>query len=199
MNLELELEQGLVQVYTGNGKGKTTAALGLGLRAAGHGLQVEVVQYMKGSSYTGELYSTERLPNFNIKQFGKGCPYSAGIKQGLMKCQGCGECFMGEEREDEEVHQQFVDWAYEYTEEILTDKQADIVILDEINNALRYDLLTVEQVLDLIELKGDKTELIFTGRGLPEEILSAADLVTEMKERKHPFQQGIASRRGTEY
>jgi cob(I)alamin adenosyltransferase len=116
-----------------------------------------------------------------------------------MKCQGCGECFMGEDREDEEVHQQFVDWAYEYTKEILQDGEIDIVILDEINNALRYKLLSVEEVLDLTELKRDKTELILTGRGMPEEILAAADLVTEMKERKHPFQQGISSRRGTEY
>ena len=195
-----ELSQGLVQVYTGNGKGKTTCSLGLGLRAAGHGFQVEVIQYMKGSSYTGELFSTERLPNFNIKQFGKGCPYDSGIRQGLMDCQGCGECFYkGSDEKDKKIHQNFVKWAYEYTVDLLKENNKDVVILDEINNALRYELLTVEEVLELIELKGEKIELILTGRGMPEEIIKRADLVTEMKEVKHPYQQGIKSRRGIEY
>ena len=193
-----KLKQGLVQVYTGKGKGKTTAALGLGLRAVGHGYQVEMIQYLKGSNYTGEIFTAERLPNFNIKQFGKGCPYAAAIKQGLMSCKGCGDCFVGDNNQAEA--QQFVDWAYQYTKEVLESDTAEIVILDEINNALRYGLLTVEEVLDLFELKGEETELILTGRGLPEEILAAADLVTEMKAVKHPYQeQGIKSRRGIEY
>ncbi|GAB6137037.1 cob(I)yrinic acid a,c-diamide adenosyltransferase [Halanaerobaculum tunisiense] len=197
--MDTELKQGLVQVYTGKGKGKTTAALGLGLRAVGHGFKVEMIQYLKGSSYTGELFSTERLPNFNIKQFGKSCSYAAGIKEGLLDCQGCGDCFVSQD-EDQEIHQQFVDWAYEYTTQVLQDATTDVVILDEINNALRYDLLTVTEVLDLIDLKKEETELILTGRGMPEEILEKADLVTEMKAVKHPFQeQGIKSRRGIEY
>ena len=74
------LKQGLVQIYTGDGKGKTTAALGLGLRAVGHGLKVEMIQYLKGSTFTGELYAVEKLSGFKIKQFGKGCPYAALIK-----------------------------------------------------------------------------------------------------------------------
>ncbi|GAB6100489.1 cob(I)yrinic acid a,c-diamide adenosyltransferase [Halanaerocella petrolearia] len=194
-----KLSQGLVQVYTGKGKGKTTAALGLGLRAVGHGFQVEMIQYLKGSSYTGELFSIERLPNFDIKQFGKSCSYAAGIKEGLMDCQGCGDCFVSQD-EDKKTHQQFVDWAYEYTTKVLKESRADIVILDEINNALRYDLLTVDQVLDVIDLKGEETELILTGRGMPEEILDRADLVSEIKAKKHPYQeQGIKSRRGIEY
>ncbi|AGB41639.1 ATP:corrinoid adenosyltransferase [Halobacteroides halobius DSM 5150] len=197
--MNAKLKQGLVQVYTGKGKGKTTAALGLGLRAAGHGFKVEMIQYLKGSSYTGELFSTERLPNFNIKQFGKSCSYAAGIKEGLMDCQGCGDCFVSQ-TEDKEMHQQFVDWAYKYTTKVLQEEARDIVILDEINNALRYDLLTVDQVLDLINLKAEETELILTGRGIPEKILDKADLVTEMKAIKHPYQeQGIKSRRGIEY
>ncbi|MGM0370259.1 MAG: cob(I)yrinic acid a,c-diamide adenosyltransferase [Bacillota bacterium] len=193
-----ELEQGLVQVYTGTGKGKTTAALGLALRAVGHGFDVEMIQYLKGSNYTGELAAVERLPNFTIKQFGKSCCYAAAIKEGLMDCQGCGNCFVS--RGDKEEHQQFVDWAYQYTVEVLKEATSEIVIVDEINNALRYDLLTVEAVLDLIELKGEQTELILTGRGLPAEILERADLVTEMNAVKHPYQeQGIKSRRGIEY
>ena len=194
-----ELSKGLVQVYTGDGKGKTTAALGLGLRASGHGLKVEMIQYMKGSTYSGELYAIERLPNFNISQFGKSCPYAAGIKQGLMGCQGCGECFLGEERKDEATHQRFVDLAFEHSKDILKGEAADLVILDEINNALRYDLLAIEQVEELIELKSDTTELIFTGRGMPERIIELADLVTNMEAVKHPFEQGVSSRWGIEY
>jgi cob(I)alamin adenosyltransferase len=198
MGDENKLTQGLVQVYTGDGKGKTTAALGLGLRAAGHGLEVEVIQYLKGSSYTGELYSTERLPNFTIKQFGKGCSYAALIKQGLMDCTGCGDCFVRNSK-DREFHENFIDLAYKYTKEILEEGKKDIVILDEINNAVRYELLSTEGILELIELKPERTELILTGRGVPEEILKRADLVTEMKAIKHPYQQGIKSRRGIEY
>ncbi|WP_027339286.1 cob(I)yrinic acid a,c-diamide adenosyltransferase [Halonatronum saccharophilum] len=198
MNFENKLSKGLVQVYTGDGKGKTTAALGLALRAVGHNMKVEVVQYMKGSSYTGELFAVEKLSNFKIKQFGKGCSYAGLIRQGLIGCTGCGECFIrGSEKKEE--HKRFVDWGYEYTKKVLKEGNADIVILDEINNALRYELLTVEEIIDLIELKGDKTELILTGRGIPNEILETANLVTEMKAIKHPYQEGIKSRRGIEY
>lgn len=195
-----KLETGLVQVYTGKGKGKTTAALGLALRAVGHGFRVEVIQYMKGSAYTGELFSTERLPNLNIKQFGRGCPYAALIRSGLRKCKGCGECFLQDNEKSRAEFQQFVNEAYECTRQVLQDSEVNIVILDEINNALRYELLTEKEVLDLISLKDEKTELIMTGRGFADEILAAADLVTEMKAIKHPCQeQGIKSRRGIEY
>ncbi|ADL12379.1 cob(I)yrinic acid a,c-diamide adenosyltransferase [Acetohalobium arabaticum] len=196
-----ELEQGLVQVYTGKGKGKTTASLGLALRAVGHGFKVVMIQFMKGSAYSGELFSTERLPNLSIKQFGRGCPYAALIREGLRKCDGCGECFLkGEEDEAKEEFKEYVDEAYSYAQKVLQNSEIDIVILDEINNALRYDLLAVDDVLDLISLKGDKTELIMTGRGFDDDILEAADLVTEMKAQKHPYaDQGISSRRGIEY
>ncbi len=194
-----ELKQGLVQIYTGDGKGKTTAALGLGLRAVGHGLKVEMIQYLKGSTFTGELYAVEKLPEFKIKQFGRGCPYAALIKEGLMECKGCGDCFV-KDGDDLTEHKKFVDLAYQYSKEVLSDDKTDIVILDEINNVLRLDLLRVEEVVDLIELKAEKTELILTGREIPNEIIAQADLVTEMKKVKHPYQEkGITSRRGIEY
>ncbi|KXS40178.1 MAG: cob(I)alamin adenosyltransferase, partial [Candidatus Frackibacter sp. T328-2] len=95
---------------------------------------------------------------------------------------------------------EFVSYAYQYTQKVLDDQDVDIVILDEINNALRYELLEVDDILRLIESKNEKTELIMTGRGFADEILAAADLVTEMKAIKHPYQdQGITSRRGIEY
>ncbi|MCK8825516.1 cob(I)yrinic acid a,c-diamide adenosyltransferase [Fuchsiella alkaliacetigena] len=194
-----KLSQGLVQVYTGTGKGKSTAALGLALRAVGHGFKVVVIQYMKGSAYSGELFSSQRLPNLEIKQFGRGCPYASLIREGHMKCKGCGDCFLKDNDQSRAEFKEYVDLAYAYSEEVLSDGETDIVILDEINNALRYDLLTVEEVLDLVSLKGEKTELIMTGRGFADQILEVADLVTEMKAVKHPYQEGISSRRGIEY
>ncbi|MGM0471781.1 MAG: cob(I)yrinic acid a,c-diamide adenosyltransferase [Bacillota bacterium] len=195
-----DLELGLVQVYTGSGKGKTTAALGLALRAVGHGFNVEMIQFMKGSAFSGELFAVERLPNLSIKQFGRGCPDAALIRQGLKKCSSCGECFLRGNSDHRDEFQNYVDQAYQYARGRLEESAEDIIILDEINNALRYDLLTVDDVLDLIELKDDQTELVLTGRGFADRILSAADLVTEMEPVKHPFaQQGIRARRGIEY
>jgi len=193
------LETGLVEVYAGNGKGKTTCAMGLALRAAGHGFLVYVIQFMKGSSYTGELYSSQRLyPNLQIVQFGRSCPYASLIKAGIAKCSGCGQCFAkGKSRiEDSEI----AALAYEHAREIILSDEYDIVILDEINNAIGYNLVTVEQVLDLIKNKPQKMELVLTGRYFPpQEIIDAADLVTEMKQIKHPYEKGINSRRGIEY
>ncbi len=192
-------ELGLVQVYTGDGKGKTTAALGLAFRAIGHGFKVQVVQFMKGSTYSGELAAAARLyPSIQITQFGLGCKYSALIRQGMMKCQGCGECFIknrGKTREDEEMAAQAMD----FVRQIMQNKGCDILILDEIGNALRYGLVTDEQVLELISNKPEKMELVMTGRGISETVQQAADLVTEIKAVKHPFKKGITSRRGIEY
>ncbi len=196
--IENKLKQGLVQVYTGDGKGKTTAALGLGLRAVGHGLEVEMIQYLKGSGYTGELAAVERLDNFQIKQFGKGCKCSAVIKEGLMECTGCGDCFLMD-NQDQNIHQKCVDLAYKHSKKLLLSAEKDLIILDEINNALRLKLLSVEDILNLIQIKSEQTELVLTGRGMPEEILKNADLITEMKEVKHPYQAGIKSRWGIEY
>lgn len=195
--MEVELREGLVQVYTGKGKGKTTAALGLGLRASGHGLKVKMIQFLKGGNYTGELKAIKNLTNFKIDQFGKKCSYSEKIQRGEIECTGCGDCFVTANNRDE--HKKFVKEAYQYSKKVLTEAKSDIVILDEINNALEFNFLTNEEVLKLIEHKSAKTELVLTGRGLPAEILAAADLVTEMKKIKHPFTEGISSRRGIEY
>jgi len=195
-----KLSQGLVQVYTGEGKGKTTAALGLAYRAIGHGFKVCFIQFMKGSSYCGELFTSQRLkPDIDFYQFGRGCPYSSMIRSGFMKCKGCGECFYKDNKDEKKENKKYIKMAYKFTEDIFKKEEYDLVILDEFSNALRYDLLTVTEALALINEKPDNIELILTGRGIPEEIIERADLVSEIKAVKHPLNEGIKSRRGIEY
>jgi len=191
--------QGLVQVYTGDGKGKTTAALGLGLRAVGHGYKVRMVQFMKGTSYTGEVQAVRRLaPDFEIFQFGRDCKYADKMSSGEAVCDGCGQCFVTlgnpEPRDIRHARQ-----AYDLALRTLDKAQADLVILDEISNALYYGLLDADDVAGLIARRPPGVELVLTGRNMPEAILDMADLVTEMRMVKHPFQKGIAARHGIEY
>lgn len=194
-----QLERGLVQVYTGEGKGKTTAALGLAFRALGHGFRVHILQFMKGSSYAGEFLSAQRLfPYLAFSQFGRGCPHSAMIRQGLRKCDGCGDCFIKNKKPREEDYQ-LAATALTEAGKVIDSGEWDIVILDEIGNAFRYDLIDKSQVINMIRNKPFNTELVLTGRGIPKEILDIADLVTEMRTIKHPYQKGISSRRGIEY
>ena len=193
------LEKGLVQVYTGDGKGKTTAALGLAFRAAGHELQVYIVQFMKGVSYSGEILSIPRLaPYIKLKSFGRGCARAAAIQGGFAKCIGCGSCFVMPGKATEE-DLSTAKMAFDLAREVIMSDEYDLVILDEIINALHYNLVTVEQVRELIEKKPAQVEIVMTGRNVPQEIADLADLVTEMKMIKHPFEQGIESRWGIEY
>lgn len=192
-------ELGLVQVYTGTGKGKTTAALGLAVRAAGHGFRVHMIQFMKGRGYTGELISARKLlPNFTISQFGRKCPSRSDIQKGYQKCNKCGDCFV-KDRELNEMDVELANQAWQLAWEDINQKKCDILILDEIGNVLRYGLITTDKVLELIKGKPKDMELVLTGRGVPQEIYEVADLVTEMKEIKHPLKKGISSRRGVEY
>ena len=175
----LKLENGLVQVYTGNGNGKTTAAFGLALRAAGRGLKVYIIQFIKGGFDYGELYVVDNLPNLTLKAFGRG-------KFVTEKPAG---------KEDVELAEE----ALALAEEVVKSGEYDIVILDEINVALNLKLIKIEKVLELIKNKPKHVELILTGRYAPNEIIEAADLVTEMKEVKHPFNKGYQARKGIEY
>lgn len=171
---------GLVQIYTGNGKGKTTASLGLAFRAVGQGFRVHVIQFMKGRSNTGELKSAEKLaPLLTISQFGR----QGFIMEG------------GPIRED----YQLAEKAMQEADLFLQDNSSGMLILDEIGNALRYELISLESVQTMIREKPPGVELILTGRGIPPEIVEAADLVTEMREVKHPYAKGVPSRRGIEY
>lgn len=174
-----KLERGIVQVYTGNGKGKTSAAFGLALRAIGRGLKVYVIQFIKGGFDYGELYIVDKLPNLTLKAFGRGR-------------------FVTEkppEREDIE----FAEKAMALAEEVVKSDEYDIVVLDEINVALNLKLVKIERVLELIRNKPKHVELILTGRYAPDKIIEAADLVTEMREVKHPYNKGFQARKGIEY
>ncbi len=193
------LEKGLIQVYTGNSKGKTTAALGLCFRASGHDFKSCIIQFLKGSTYTGELYSAERLyPNIEIYQFGRNCKYGSMIKNGFMKCVGCGECFVLKDQITQ-TDRDIVGKALDFAEEAIMSERYNIVVLDEISHAINVELIDTNKVLDLLNKKPEKVEIVMTGRNMPREIIGAADLVSEMVEIKHPFKKGIPSRRGIEY
>jgi len=172
-------EKGLVQVYTGDGKGKTTAAFGLALRAIGRGLRVYVIQFIKGGFDYGELYVVDKLPNLKLKAFGRGR-------------------FVTEKPpSDEDI--KLAEEAFQLAKEVVEGGEYDMVILDEINVALNLKLVSVEKVLRLIKNKPKHVELILTGRDAPKEVIEAADLVTEMREVKHPFNKGYQARKGIEY
>jgi len=174
-----QLKKGLVQVYTGNGKGKTTAAFGLALRAAGRGLKIYIIQFIKGGFDYGELHVIGRIPNISLKAFGRG-KFVTQYPPPL---------------EDVKLAEE----AFQLAKKTVESGEYDLVILDEINVALNLRLLSVKQVLELIKNKPAHVEIVLTGRYAPEEIIEAADLVTEMREVKHPFQKGIPSREGIEY
>jgi len=174
----MPLEKGCVQVYTGNGKGKTTAALGLALRAVGRCLKVCMFQFIKGGGRYGEHIAAEKLaPLLTIIQSGR--PGWVNTK---------------EITEDRRIAQE----ALTKARELLTSGEFDLFICDEINGAVGFGLIDIEQVLELISNKPEKTELVLTGRNADERIIEAADLVTEMREIKHYYKSGVPARTGIE-
>ncbi|MBK5245975.1 MAG: cob(I)yrinic acid a,c-diamide adenosyltransferase [Peptostreptococcaceae bacterium] len=170
------LEKGYVQVYTGNGKGKTTAALGLVLRTICSGNKAFIGQFMKGQDYS-ELKAAEFLPGLKMEQFG-------GV-----------EFLRGEPTEKDIAD---AENGLARMKEIVELGEYDVIVFDEINTALFFKLLKVEEVIEVINLKKENTELILTGRYAPEEIIDRGDLVTEMKEIKHYYNNGVNSRKGIE-
>lgn len=175
----MHLERGLVQVYTGDGKGKTTAALGLALRAAGHGLRVCIVQFMKGWPDYGELAALRHQPNISLVQFGR--PNFVDRRN--------------PHTEDVRLAQQ----ALQYSLDVLREGHYDVLILDEINVALDFGLISLDQVLSLLDGRPLQVELVLTGRGAHPQVIERADLVTDMREVKHPYAKGVAARKGIEY
>ena len=171
-------ERGCVQVYTGDGKGKTTAAFGLALRAAGAGLRVFIAQFMKGRD-CGELHTFEKLSDqIAIKQYGR-------------------EGFIHGEPDEEDIRA-----AREGLEEAILAIQSgdyDLVILDEANVAVDFELFSIDDLLAAIDERPEHVELVITGRKAHPRLIERADLVTEMREVKHYYQDGLGARRGIEY
>ncbi len=166
------MDKGYIQVYTGNGKGKTTAAFGVAIRAAMCGKKVFIGQFVKGMAYS-ETAIAEQVEAIEIEQFGS-------------------TCFIDREPTEEDRAK-----AQRGLESILIKaQQVDVLILDELTIALHYNLIDISHVLDFLERKPVALEVIITGRYCPDLIIEKADLVTEMKEIKHYYQQGVLSRRG---
>lgn len=173
--------KGLIIVYTGDGKGKTTAALGLALRTVGWGGKVLVLQFIKQWK-TGEHKAIEKfLPDIKIIPAGEGF---VGI--------------MGD-RKKKEIHTASAKKALEYAKKEIMSKKWQTVILDEINGAIAGGLVSLKDVLTLITSKPEEVTLVLTGREAKPEIIKQADLVTEMKKLKHPFDSGILAKKGIDF
>lgn len=169
----------MIHVYTGNGKGKTTSACGLALRAAGRGKRVLFVQFLKGQNSSGEILLMRRIGRIQTRRFGR--------KGFVLKDRKCVKDFLEAER------------GIKFAERKLENKDADVIVLDEINVAMSYGLIDTKRVLRLIKRYGRRKEIILTGREVPKSILKKADYVTSMRAIKHPYERGIRARRGIEY
>jgi cob(I)alamin adenosyltransferase len=174
--------KGLVIVYTGDGKGKTTAALGMALRAAGHRKKTLIVQFIKNFKNYGELKFLKKYDcGIEIKSIGKGYVKIRGDKFPFQE------------------HVKTAKQALMFAKDKILSKKYDIVVLDEINIALEKNLLTLQEVIELIQQKPPSLHLVLTGRSAPKKLLQLADLVSEVKEIKHPYKKGISAQKGMEY
>ncbi len=172
--------KGLVIVNTGNGKGKTTAALGIGIRAWGQGMRVLILQFIKGHWKYGELNTAQQLgPRFVMRQMGEGFVRGAKAQEG--------------------EHEACARQALAMAKEEAVSGKWDMLILDEINYAVKFGIVPVEDIIELISAKPDDLHLVLTGRDADPAVIDAADLVTEMREIKHPYKKGIKAQRGIEF
>ena len=173
--------RGLLMVFTGNGKGKTSAAMGTALRAVGQGFKVLMIQFIKGSWRYGELDASGMLGGaFEIRPMGRGF-----VRVGTGKL------------DPEDIR--LAEEAWKTAVEAMHSGKYDILILDEINNAIDYGMIPLEAVLAELKARPDKLHVICTGRSAHPRLIEAADLVTEMKEIKHPYSSGIHAQQGIEY
>lgn len=176
------MDKGLIIVYYGNGKGKTTAALGVALRALGYNHNVCMIQFIKGEWNYGEIHSSNRLsPNFELIVTGKG--------------------FVGIIDDDHDIkeHIQSSRTGLRIAREKISSKKFDTVILDEINYALKLKLLEEEDIISLLKSKPEEVNIILTGNYITDEIANMADLITEMREIKHPYKKGIKAKKGIDF
>lgn len=173
-------KKGLVIVFTGNGKGKTTAALGMALRAWGQNMKILVLQFIKGGATYGELKAGAKLEGLKIRPLGEGF-------------------ITGGSGEELDRHRKAAREALEEARRELAGGRWDMLILDEIIYAAGFKLLSEEDLLDVISLKPPGTHLVLTGRNAPQSLIDRADLVTEMREIKHPYSKGIKAQKGVEF
>lgn len=172
------LKKGYIHVYTGDGKGKTTAAIGLGIRATGDGLKVLMIQFMKGRRYS-ELDALKQNENFTVVQFGR-------------------DEFVSKEK-PEQIDIDLAQQGLAYAKETIQQHNYDVVILDEINVAVDFQLISEKDIITLLNKKPETMELILTGRYASAEIIKHADVVSEILQIKHPYQKGILSRKGIDW
>jgi cob(I)alamin adenosyltransferase len=177
--MPVKKQPGLVQVFTGNGKGKTTAALGTVLRAAGHGLKIFIIFFMKGDYARGEFKALEKFPNVEVSR--------SGFRKFVNPTS-----ITPEEKEQAAR-------AFTAAREAVTGGRYDLVVLDELNVAVAFNLVGLDEVLQLVKDKPPEVELIITGRLADNRLIEIADLVTEMVKIKHPYDKGIKARKGIEY
>lgn len=195
-----KLKRGLVQVYTGDGKGKTTAAFGLALRAVGRGLKVIIIQFMKGRGYGEHLAAARLAPELEVVQVGK--PYFIARQGELDEEQLASlgqqvQTFAAGDPPAE--YRELVREGMDLARECLTSGRYDLVILDELNVAVHYELTSIAAVLELIAGRREEVELVITGRAAPPELIARADLVTEMRAVKHYYDAGVQARLGIEH
>lgn len=169
----------MLQVYTGDGKGKTTAALGVAFRAAGYNLSVIMYSFFKNDLNYGEAKAAALLPNFTLKQVGR-------------------DTFVNfKNPAEEDIKMCLAGW--QLAKQSIADKKVDIIILDELNIALAFKMLPMEEVIEFLQQNKNQVEIITTGRYAPDELIKIADLVTDMQEVKHYFHKGAASRNGIDH
>lgn len=173
------IEKGLLIVHTGKGKGKSTAAFGMVCRAIGHGHKVGIVQFVKGKWQTGERVVLEAFPEqVTIRSMGEGFTWETQDRQrDIAAARG----------------------AWEHAKSLIADPEIKMVLLDELNIVLRYDYLPIAEVVDVLTNKPEDTHVIVTGRNAKDELIEAADLVTEMTQIKHPFRSGVKAQAGIEF
>ena len=169
--------RGYIHIYTGNGKGKTTAALGLSLRAVGAGKKVFFAQFVKGEIYSEVKAIQKFLPDITIRQYGL-------------------KCFIYENPSQADIDR--ARKGLKEVSEVILSGKYDVIVLDEANIAVYYNLFTDEELINIIRQKPEQTEIIITGRYASDKLIEFADLVTEMKEVKHYYNQGVQARKGIE-
>jgi len=173
-----DTERGLLIVYTGKGKGKTTAALGIVFRALGRGLKVAVVQFIKGKWKTGERTFAEKIPELTFLVMGLGFTW---------------------ESDDISRDKEAARAAWQKAAEIITAGEHAIVVLDELTYVISYDFVSLEEILAVLGARPKHVNVVVTGRNAPDELVAMADLVTEMKSIKHPFEKGIPAKPGLDF